>query len=187
MGSKCIKYKEEKNLGEEFYPDMRDCINNLVKELELNRTDNVVGVIRDLSGKGILSDMSQLIEQTDRIINWVCITKKLFENPRSKDISLLAQAINTAVFQYNAMCIHAEEDLEKLRKDVIKNSDHVVRKDWSDLKKRWEVAKDNQRGFIRSWENVIRRLNVKNQERNFLFITLIESFGPIHSLGDLID
>lgn len=181
------EFKKAKSLAKVFYPEMRDCMNNLVKELELNRTDNVIGVIRDLCGKGLANDLSQLMEKTDRIINWVFITRKLLEEPRAKDISILANATNTAVFQYNVICIHAEGDLEKLRVEVINNPDHILRKNWSAVTKRWEVAKDNQRTFIRNCEDIFRKLNIKNQERNFLLHPLLESFQPINILGGLVD
>lgn len=134
----------------------------MIREIDTQRGDNVIGSVFDLQAKGFnLFDVGEV----NRISSLIAITLERIKISNFRDLKNLTRMTENLVFQYHTLCLSIQKNLEKLRIEATENTTHPVRNYWKGFWQIWEIGVRNQRDFIRKWEDLAELINSDLEEK----------------------
>lgn len=163
--SKWTAQRKALKLAERYHPEIKNCLFKMIREIDTQRGDNVIGAVFELQGKGhFLFDVGE----TNRIRSLIAITLERIKISNFRDLENLTRMTENLVFQYHTLCLSIQNNLEKLRIEATENITHPVRTNWQVFWQKWEIGVRNQRDFIRKWEDLAESINSDLEEKLIL-------------------
>ena len=160
--TKWIARRKALKLAEKYHPEIKNCLLKMIREIDTQRGDNVIGSVFYLQAKGFnLFDVGEV----NRISSLIAITLERIKISNFRDLKNLTRMTENLVFQYHTLCLSIQKNLEKLRIEATENTTHPVRNYWKSFWQIWEIGVRNQRDFIRKWEDLAESINSDLEEK----------------------
>ena len=162
MYSKWIGRRKALKLAERYHPEIKNCLLKMIREIDTQRGDNVIGSVFDLQAQGFnLFDVGEV----NRISSLIAITLERIKISNFRDLDNLIKMTENLVFQYHTLCLSIQKNLEHLRIKATEDIKHPARTHWQAFWQKWEIGVKNQRDFIRKWEDLAEAINNDLEEK----------------------